>query len=182
MTMEPWAKRIYSRMNDLGRTQADLAKACGVKGASVSGWFGKGSRPAKMLTGENVVMAARFLGVTAEWIITGRGAPEAVLPSQSQLVQLDPDKVAETHAALSRSFHEVGIKYDIESDAARFVRAYQLRDAMPANPSRDEWVQYGQKLQEIIAPQGAQPNGRNDGGAAHGAPAKGVARGAGHKA
>lgn len=36
--MEIWAKRIHDRMIEVGKKPADLARACGIKPGSVSGW------------------------------------------------------------------------------------------------------------------------------------------------
>lgn len=70
--MEEWATRLYEVMTAAGRTQAELARACGLKPGSVSGWFGQG-KPTKMISGDNLVTAAAFLNTTAEYIMTGRG-------------------------------------------------------------------------------------------------------------
>ncbi|QEE24499.1 helix-turn-helix transcriptional regulator [Rhodanobacter glycinis] len=49
---------------------ADLARACGVKGASVSEWI---NGPTKSLRGPNAIKAAKRLGVNVEWLSTGSG-------------------------------------------------------------------------------------------------------------
>lgn len=49
---------------------ADLARACGVKGASVSEWI---NGPTKSLRGPNAIKAAKRLGVSVEWLSTGSG-------------------------------------------------------------------------------------------------------------
>lgn len=75
--MQPWAKRIASRLAELepqGKSRAGLIAACGVKPSSVSGWFGLGTKPTLMIEGGNLVAAAQYLETTAEWIITGRDA------------------------------------------------------------------------------------------------------------
>jgi transcriptional regulator with XRE-family HTH domain len=154
MTMEPWAKRIYDRMNELGLNQAELAKACGLKGPSISGWFGKASKPTRMIGGDNLIAVGKVLDLTPEWIITGRGAKTAA-ESHSHSVRLEPLMIAETHRALSRIYAEKGRTYRIEDEPARFVRVYEARASMSSKPNQDEWVEFGRKLEAIMAPMGA---------------------------
>jgi transcriptional regulator with XRE-family HTH domain len=175
MEMEPWAHRIYSRMAELGRNQSELAKACGIKEPSVSGWFGKGSRPTRMISGDNLVSVAKFLGLTPEWIITGKGKKSAS-DQGSQSVRLDPLMIAETHRALREVYEEEGRVYRIEAEPARFMRVYELRASMSNTPSQEEWVQFGMKLAAVMTPQGADIDGRGNAAPAQGAHSKGVAR------
>lgn len=86
--MENWAQRIHSLLLASGKSQAELARACGIKAGSVSGWFGQG-KPTKMISGDNLVAAAQFLESTAEYIMTGR---TAATPSQPQ--RLDAERLA----------------------------------------------------------------------------------------
>lgn len=50
----------------------DLARAVGVKPPSVSDWL---SGKSKTMEGENLLKAAKFLGVNANWLATGSGVP-----------------------------------------------------------------------------------------------------------
>ncbi len=70
MTLASRMKRALAAGEARGLNQAALARACGVKEPSVSAWF---SGDTKSLKGENAVLAARYLGVNAEWLTTGRG-------------------------------------------------------------------------------------------------------------
>lgn len=162
MEMEPWATRIHTRMTELGLQQNDLAKACGIKESSVSGWFGKGSRPTRMLSGDNLVHVAKRLGVTPEWIITGKEAVKFASDQQSHSVRLDPDMIAETHKALRELYHDNRRIFNIEDEPARFLQVYQTRAGMSDEPSQDEWIAFGRKL-AVLVPQGATKDGREDG-------------------
>lgn len=62
--------RLQLAMEKSGLSQADLARACGVKPPSVHGWLNGKS---KFLRGENLLSAARALGVSEQWLATGRG-------------------------------------------------------------------------------------------------------------
>ncbi|WP_258194540.1 S24 family peptidase [Janthinobacterium sp. PAMC25594] len=72
--------------------QTELARACGVKPPSVHGWL---TGKAKFLRGENLLLAAKALGVTQEWLATGRGemhqSPAASMPNARQVIAADQD-------------------------------------------------------------------------------------------
>lgn len=67
-------------------SKAALARACRVKGPSVSDWL---SGKTQTLEGENLLNAARFLNVSPEWLATGRGPRERFSSSQTGSKQLD---------------------------------------------------------------------------------------------
>lgn len=62
--------RIRAAMSASGVSQIALARACGVKPPSVHGWM---NGKAKFLRGENLLLAARALGVSQDWLATGKG-------------------------------------------------------------------------------------------------------------
>jgi transcriptional regulator with XRE-family HTH domain len=68
--MSTLAERIRTAMDESGVTQAELARACGVKPPSVHGWL---SGKSKYLRGENLLQAAQVLGVNEDWLANGRG-------------------------------------------------------------------------------------------------------------
>ncbi|BBT40911.1 LexA family protein [Pseudomonas putida] len=51
-------------------SQAALARACGIKPPSVNDWI---SGKTKTIEGQNLLLAAEFLGVLPKWLATGRG-------------------------------------------------------------------------------------------------------------
>ncbi|MCX2694291.1 LexA family transcriptional regulator [Pseudomonas sp. DCB_CB] len=51
-------------------SQAALARACGIKPPSVNDWL---SGKTKTIEGQNLLLAAEFLGVLPKWLATGRG-------------------------------------------------------------------------------------------------------------
>lgn len=51
-------------------SQAALARACGIKAPSVNDWL---SGKTKAIEGQNLLLAADFLGVSPKWLATGRG-------------------------------------------------------------------------------------------------------------
>lgn len=83
------AERLTTAMERSGITQAELARACGVKPPSVNGWL---SGKSKFLRGENLLKAAAVLGVSQQWLATGEGLmAAAVAPSGSSNVEPGPD-------------------------------------------------------------------------------------------
>jgi phage repressor protein C with HTH and peptisase S24 domain len=64
------SERIRMAMTAAGISQTELARACGVKPPSIHGWL---TGKAKFLRGENLLLAARALGVSQDWLATGKG-------------------------------------------------------------------------------------------------------------
>lgn len=64
------SERIRAAMAAKGISQAELARAVGVKPPSIHGWL---NGKAKFLRGENLLLAATALGVRQEWLATGVG-------------------------------------------------------------------------------------------------------------
>lgn len=64
------ADRLTRALAHSGLSQAELARAAGVKPPSVHGWL---SGKSKFLRGENLLSAARALGVRQQWLATGEG-------------------------------------------------------------------------------------------------------------
>lgn len=80
--MTEWARRIKQRREALGMSVAGLARACGIRPPSIHNW--EGGRT-KAIEGQNLVAAARALGVSPEWILTGNEhTPARLAPPPSQ--------------------------------------------------------------------------------------------------
>lgn len=68
--MSTLADRINKALDFSGRKPVELARACGVEPPSVSAWRSGRTKSLKMETG---VRAAEFLGVSAKWLMDGKG-------------------------------------------------------------------------------------------------------------
>lgn len=105
-------------MNEAGVSQADLARACGVKPPSVHGWL---SGKAKFLRGENLLKAAAALGVNQQWLATGQGSMAAD-GSRSNVIAIHPDdelpegyiKIPEYKVHFSAGPGQVVVSYELE--------------------------------------------------------------------
>jgi len=89
--MEKWAERILEQMAAKDLNVPGLAKACGRSQPSVWQWFNDSdSKPAtKMIMADNAVAAARYLGTTVEYLMTGHGLEQG----SSQPVGLDVERL-----------------------------------------------------------------------------------------
>lgn len=95
--MEKWAERIAERMKERGVTDAALSAAIKVSQPAVFQWFRSysGKPTTKMITAENLLAVARYLDLSPEWILHGRG-PREVRGKVSTLpeAELRPELVA----------------------------------------------------------------------------------------
>lgn len=64
------AKRVRMAIDAKGCSQADLARAVGIKPPSVADWLNGNT---KVLRAKTALRAAHFLGVTALWLTEGKG-------------------------------------------------------------------------------------------------------------
>lgn len=69
--METTGYRIRQMRKNKGVSQKDLAKTVGVSQASITYWESDANEPA----GGNLLALARAMGVTPDWLISGRGDP-----------------------------------------------------------------------------------------------------------
>jgi len=134
--MEPWAQRIFERLQDFEgkKSQADLAKACRISAASVSNWFGKGSKPTRKIDGANLVAAAKFLETTPEWILTGRGQRDL-----SQAVGLDLEMLRSAIVSVKEALKALGLELDAFLAAPMIAYAYAERALLPRDMTKDEY-------------------------------------------
>ncbi|PZT12442.1 LexA family transcriptional regulator [Stenotrophomonas maltophilia] len=68
--MTTLAERLAAAIAHAQITKAELARRVGISAPSVNGWF---SGKSKFLRGENLLGAAKALGVDQTWLATGKG-------------------------------------------------------------------------------------------------------------
>lgn len=64
--------RLQQKLNEKGLKPADLARAAGVSNVAAGKWFHGESEP----KAAKLKLIADYLGVTDDWLLTGRGLPE----------------------------------------------------------------------------------------------------------
>lgn len=134
--LPPWAQRIEDLLKaDPTKSAAGLARACGLQGGSVSGWFGKG-KPTKMIRGDNLIPAAAYLGTTPEYIMTGRQAAAA---GQSQPMTMDLEMLKSAIVSVKEALHTLGLELDAFLAAPLIAYAYAERVALPRDMSKEEY-------------------------------------------
>lgn len=70
-TMTTLAERLERALKlDHTHTKAGMARACGISKPAVSAWF---SGATQSLDGQNLLKAADYLGVTPQWLSSGKG-------------------------------------------------------------------------------------------------------------
>jgi len=178
-------RRLYSVASEVGDdAPAKVARRLNISAQTLNNWEARGISQSGALSAQDVY------GCDAVWVMTGKGARVAGVRDQkgtyavhSQPLRLDPVMIAETHRALRELEQDEGRKFSLEDEtcAARFVLVYEMRTAMSARPTQDEWVQFGRKLAAIMTPTGGD-DGRGGGVPVEGTGTKKVAHGVRRKA
>ncbi|HBS54578.1 MAG TPA: transcriptional regulator [Stenotrophomonas sp.] len=88
--MTTLAERLTLAIEHAQITKAELARRVGISAPSVNGWF---SGKAKFLRGENLLAAAKALGVSEGWLATGKGS---MLAAGEQTEWISPVREIET--------------------------------------------------------------------------------------
>lgn len=145
--MEKWAERIQEQLLAKGLNLQGLAKACGKSQPSVWQWFNDSdSKPAtRMIMADNAVAAARYLGTSVEYLMTGTG-----VASPSQSVGFDPGKLATSIAALRQVAKRQGWSYDPETHPDQTLAAYQLACSLPETPTTADVIDFGARVADLL--------------------------------
>lgn len=75
ITMSTLKERLEEAIKESKITKTAIWKACGLSSGAVSQWF---SGATQKIEGENLLNAAKVLGVSPEWLATGRGKMKAL--------------------------------------------------------------------------------------------------------
>ena len=88
--MKTWYERLSDRRQELGLSQADVRRAVGVSNATASDWESGKTSP----RGENLIKLCKYLRISTDWLLYGRGALEEGLGSPPQPTEPGPEFVA----------------------------------------------------------------------------------------
>lgn len=154
-----------------------FGKLIGRDQVQVSQWTS--AKKPKAIGGRLARDIEKSLGYDPGWLDQPQWEQSETAPeSQSQVVRLDADMLAETHKACRKFAERQGKEFSVETDPARFLQVYLVRVKLPAQLSEDELMELGATVQTIMTtPQGASTDGRSDGVPAVGADEQDVAGG-----
>ena len=117
--MNTLADRLTVAIAHAGITKAELARRVGVSPPSINGWF---TGKAKFLRGENLLAAARALGVDQDWLASGKGnmhrATLRETPAQQYLPQegFSPQETACPYVRVQQLDAEAGMGGELVND------------------------------------------------------------------
>ena len=130
--------RLKRAMEEAGVSQAELARACGVSPPSVHGWL---SGKSKYLRGENLLAAAKSLGVAQQWLANGVG-PMKRSSGAGEEIDL------ESHPDLSPIRK---VKLRLEAGVSGFAIEAEEGDGVPIF-FRNDWLRdRGYKSSNLVA-------------------------------
>jgi hypothetical protein len=145
--LPPWAQRISDLLAaDPQKTASGLARACGIKPGSVSGWFG-GGKPTKMISGDNLISAAEYLGTTPEYIMTGRNPSQL---SQSQPAELDLEMLKSAIVSVKEALRDIGLELEAFIAAPMIAYAYAERIKLPRTMTKTEYRAFDRMVTERL--------------------------------
>lgn len=84
--MSRFADRLKACIEDRRTSQAEVARAAGVSGASMSDWANDKTQAAH-IKAEPLLRTAAFLHVNPMWLLTGKGARQQHAPTVLQAVE-----------------------------------------------------------------------------------------------
>lgn len=121
--MSTLSERILLCLETPGKTQSGVARACGIKGSSVSAWI---SGKTKKIEGANLLRAADYFGVNPEWLATGRGPMRQTMAAA---ISAHDDHVESDSESLHRSGRVPLISWVAAGHWAEVVDPYAVGDA-----------------------------------------------------
>lgn len=82
--------RLKAALAAKGKSQSELARACGITRGAVNQWL---TGTTKSLEGANLTNAAKFLDVSPHWLATGQGPMEGITQVHSSVIRVLPSAV-----------------------------------------------------------------------------------------
>lgn len=120
---------------------------------------------------------ARHYGVSVEWLLDGVDSPSVSL--RSETMRFAAAKVSNTVGALMKHYGRKGFTLDLRTDrdAERFLLTYQAVTELPPEPTEDDLIEFGSKLEAIAPLSEGMGDGRTVGVPAGGEVGRGVGEG-----
>lgn len=152
-------KRLTQAMRDAGIDRRELARLSGVAYSTIAGIESGAQKRTTAL-----VALASTLGVTPEWLQTGKGDKyaQAKTAAQSHTVQLDLGTLIRAVKFMQRMAAMHGATFDPLRDADLLVNAYEIESQESVPTQSDNLLDFGDALRKRMANRG----GRSDENAA----------------
>jgi transcriptional regulator with XRE-family HTH domain len=99
--MKPVINRMLRRIDDLGMSQAEFARAIGESPQNVGNWKTRGAIPANKLT-----IVAKVLGITVDQLLTDRGALEHGVMEESTGYNTIPRDLADAWQRIDKTMRD----------------------------------------------------------------------------
>lgn len=145
--MNTTGERLRKLREAAGENQDEAARAAGVKKQAISKieldhTVDPGARTLNRL--------AKHYGVSIDYLLDGA---ESAISPQSETMRLVAERVSNTAGTLLKHYKHKGFTFDLRTDrdAERFVLVYQEIAELPSEPTNDDLIAFGSKL-EAIAP------------------------------
>lgn len=100
-----------------------------------------------MISGDNLVAAAAYLGVTPEWIMTGREVPPL---SQSQPLAIDLEILKSAIVSVKEALRDIGLELEAFIAAPMIAYAYSLRIKLPRTMTKDEYKAFDRMVADRL--------------------------------
>lgn len=141
--MSSLADRVSQRMAEVPIRQADLARAAGIKPASVAQW--RNGRT-KEISGETLLLAAAALQCSPKWLATGVGPLNAPghpglpgIPAKTEGLDEQSREVLRLFQSLPKAGKEEALtvlRYVVAKHGAFTATGTQQRDSVPSATKR----------------------------------------------
>ena len=150
--MNTFSQRLIAAMDGPPKvTQVALAKACGVSQPTVNDWRSGKSQSMGM---EYLFTVARKLGVSPEWLATGKGEMRgqvSELSKESQSLGLDAPTLAAALGYVEKLMAMNGVAFNAVRDADLVAAAYGVEARERAQLPPDNLLSFGEALKKRVA-------------------------------
>lgn len=129
--METWNERLAKALRDSKMQAIDLANKVGVKPSAVTQWT---NGVTKRIDGENLLRAARALGVTADWLMFGDSQSKSPVANEEDRALYVAKRGETEYDQLMASMREAYLRGSLPDDLLKSFK--QVFRNLPAGAQR----------------------------------------------
>ncbi|BAK76770.1 putative phage repressor [Pseudogulbenkiania sp. NH8B] len=129
--METWNERLAKALRDSNLQAIDLANKVGVKPSAVTQWT---NGVTKRIDGENLLRAAKALGVTADWLMFGGSQGKTTDTKQDTQEPYLAKRTSSEYDQLVASMREAYLRGSLPEDLLKSFK--QVFRSLPAGAPR----------------------------------------------